>query len=95
MTGQVVQIIRRRSGFANIPDSFEVATPDHRLDELTSSVEDYILPAGFEVAASSGGTIEIYDGDGQHCCIIEHVTTGRPQLVSARNTWPVLDRIGQ
>lgn len=51
--------------------------------------KDYILPDGYEVAKSNGGTMEIYKGD--VCCSIKSHSCRRPQLVSDSYTMPVLD----
>jgi hypothetical protein len=43
--------------------------------------KDYTLPEGYTIAQSNGGTVEIYDEQGNHCEIITH-TSGLPELVS-------------
>ena len=88
---KTVGLVRRRSGFANVSDSFEVITPARQIDDYNESVETYYLPDGYEVAVSKGYTLEIYDADGRHCNIIEHVT-GRPQIVGPGRDRPVLKR---
>jgi hypothetical protein len=50
---------------------------------------EYLLPDGYTVAMSNGGTEEIYGPDGLHCAIVPH-SSGLPQLVSASGPMPVL-----
>ena len=51
--------------------------------------QEYVLPDGYEVAMSNGGTEEIYDRNGRCCEIFTH-SSGRPQLISAGEEQPVL-----
>lgn len=51
---------------------------------------EYVLPEGYCVAMSQGGTEEIYDRRGKCCAIHEH-NSGRPQLVSSSPEMPVLE----
>lgn len=78
---QTVSLIRNRSGFANVADSFSVAEAGIAIDELNQEVATYVLPDGFVVAPSNMMVREIYAPDGRHCEIIEHNGSGNPQLV--------------
>lgn len=90
-SGQTVTLIRRSSGFVNISDTFRV-DDGSSIDDFSESVETYYLPVGYEVAASAGGILLIYDRRGVHCDIIPHGGTGRPQLWTDDRDAPVLKR---
>lgn len=91
-SGNAITLVRRRSGFVNIDDSFEVLEPGRRIDEYNEQTEDYRLPDGYRVAQSNMQTLEIYEANGTHCAIVLHRPTGRPQLVSGAREMPVLKR---
>ena len=84
-----VKLIRRRSGFANVPDAFQVMEPGAWIDEYNEEVQEYRLPEGYHVAKSNVGELEIYDPQNKHCEIVMH-PTGRPQLASSARQMPVL-----
>ena len=68
--------------------------PRKEIDTFREHVEpeQYILPAGYTMARSNSGTLEIYDAAGDHCVLVNHVS-GRPQIVGLRGkAWPVLHR---
>jgi hypothetical protein len=90
-SGRTVDLMRCRSRFANVKDTFAVLMPNWQIDDLTCSVETYYLPDGYEIAASRGETLEVYDAAGQHCEIIQHIS-GRPQLIGLGRDRPVLKR---
>ena len=89
----IVTIVRHRSGFSNVSDAFRISAciedAQSHLDPYTEAAERYYLPAGYSVSESAGGSLEIYDGDNDHCTIVQH-SSGRPQLISARPNMPVL-----
>lgn len=87
-----VTLIRRLSGFANVPDTFRVTVEPDSADPYTEIAETYWLPAGYSAAESAGGMLCIYDRDDVHCDIIEH-SCGRPQLVSGAPDMPVLKTV--
>lgn len=89
-SGQTVALIRTRSGFANVPDTFAVLEPGAAIDELTQETADYYLPAGYTVARSNLDTLEIYDPQGDHCEIVMVRGSRRPKLVSGASETPVL-----
>jgi len=88
----IVKLIRRRSGFVNVPDAFQVMEPGASVDEYNETTEEYYLPEGYQVAKSAFGELEIYDASNKHCEIVEHIPSGRPQLVSVAREMPVLKR---
>ena len=84
MTNQIVTLIRSYSGFVNVPDSFAVCEHGYEdaVDEYTETTAKYVLPNGYRVATDNRGEQSIYDPRNQHCEIVEHKSTGRPQLIS-------------
>lgn len=87
-----VTLIRRRSGFVNVADAFQVMMPGAWVDEYNEEVAEYYLPEGYKVAKSVYDELEIYGPNDKHCEIVEHRPTGRPQLVSSSREMPVLKR---
>ncbi len=82
---------RHDSGFANIPDDWQVATgpDDWQPDAGQSAPVRFALPEGYHVAMSAGGLPVIYDADGDWCEVIAH-DSGRPQIVSTAQAMPIL-----
>ncbi|MEO1419440.1 MAG: hypothetical protein AAFU66_00570 [Pseudomonadota bacterium] len=89
---QTVTLIRSRSGFANVPDTFRVTAGPDDFDDYNEQPETYWLPKGYEVAESSVGALCIYDSDGEYCEIMEH-SSGRPQVFSGSRNMPVLKAV--
>ena len=90
-SNNTVTLIRRRSGFVNIPDAFQVMMPGAEIDEYNEEVQEYYLPDGYKVAKSVNDELEVYDTQNKHCEIVMH-STGRPQLVGEYREMPVLKR---
>ena len=86
-----IKLTKCESGFSNIPAQFTVGDYDDGSSHLVSCKE-YTLPDGYHVAECKGGSLEIYDDANRHHEIIEH-SSGRPQLVGARNEMPVLAEV--
>ena len=59
---KTVTLIRCRSGFANVPDSFVVYEPgdEGAIDEYNEELGCYELPEGFTVAETVSGEHEIF-----------------------------------
>ena len=88
-SGTIVTLTRHYSGFANVPDKFEVG--DHECTDTAVAI--YILPRGYTVDDMAWYPAVIRDPSGNECAIVEHDGTGRPQLVSRigpNNGQPVL-----
>lgn len=51
--------------------------------------KEYILPEGFRVGMSVGEGLQIYRE--QECCSLVTHSSGRPQIVTLRHGWPVLE----
>jgi len=76
-----VTLVRIRSGFVNVPDSFEVYEPGRVIDELREETDTWSLPDGYTVDRAGNGALAIYDPHGTYCEIAPH-PSGRPQLIS-------------
>lgn len=87
-----VTLVHIRSGFVNVPDSFEVYEPGRVIDELREETDTWSLPDGYTVARAGNGALAIYDPHGTYCEIVQH-SSGRLQLVSGYGkSAPVLAR---
>jgi hypothetical protein len=86
-----IELIRHRSGFANVADKFTVREAGRPVDEYTEQTETYYLPVGYTVAECNAGSLQVYARDGAHCSIVEH-NSGRPQLIGGGADRPVLKR---
>jgi hypothetical protein len=78
-----------------LADCFDLAPPA-RYDETEESWDDgaeYVLPAGYSLGSNIYGERHIYDPRERECEIVRH-SSGRPQLISAMATLPVLKRAG-
>lgn len=76
-----VTLVRRRSGFDNVPDSFAVYVPGAWYDEYTEDLTAYALPPGYRVGKDQLDELQVWDQRDQCCEIVQHAC-GRPQLVS-------------
>lgn len=88
-SAEKVTLIRRRSGFANVVDTFSVTRDPDSADPYTEVAETYWLPSGYTVAQSVDGVLCIYDRNDVHCDIFEDLR-GRPRLVSSAKDMPIL-----
>lgn len=93
---QTVFLCRMPSGFANVPDTWRLASDLDDYADEPGYVEDtalYALPTGYRVANTQYGDPMIFaDGVDRGCEIRTHAT-GRPQVWGAEGKAPVLRRV--